>query len=60
MLPEPLPELPTAKQLIELVQDTASRSSLPVPLFGLGTIDHALPFHDSMRLLDIPEPEGFE
>jgi hypothetical protein len=45
---------PTATQLLELVHDTAF-SSLPVPAFGLATIDQSVPSHDSTTVTNTPE-----
>jgi hypothetical protein len=36
---------PTATQSDALTHDTENSSSVMVPAFGLGTIDHTLPFH---------------
>ena len=36
---------PTATQSDALTHDTENSSSVMVPAFGLGTIDHTVPFH---------------
>jgi hypothetical protein len=42
---------PTAMQAEELLQETPTRESRPVlETLGLGTIDQADPFHDSIRV----------
>src|SRR5579859_3578024 len=51
--PRPLPVLPTATQSRAETQETPARA-LGVdsePGLGLGTIDQAVPFHDSTRVL---------
>jgi hypothetical protein len=47
-------ELPTAIQLVELVQDTPSRKTIWALKLGLRTIDQAVPFKDSIRGLKLP------
>jgi hypothetical protein len=47
----PLKNSPTATQFVGLVHATLSRTfSWLDDVFGLGTMDHTLPFHDSMRV----------
>src|SRR5215469_251878 len=46
-------ESPTAVQAVADTHDTAERSPPARPLFGLGTIDHLVPFHDSTSVLPV-------
>jgi hypothetical protein len=53
-------EDPTAIQLVGLAQETLESSLYGALVFGLGTVDQVVPFHNSVSVWDHGEPTAMQ